>query len=151
MNLQDLYKDIIVDHNKSPRNFRRIAEPTHQAEGFNPLCGDKLKLYLTVRDGVIEDVAFEGSGCAISVASASLLTEALRGKKPAEAEIMFERMRTLFTDSDAPVDIDVLGKLAALGGVRAYPSRVKCAALSWHALHAALNPDESAQAAASTE
>lgn len=144
MDLQDLYKEIIVDHNRSPRNFRRIEHPTHQAEGFNPLCGDKLHLYLTVEGDTITDIAFEASGCAISVASASLLTEALKGQSVADADTLFERMRTLFTDQDQVPDIDELGKLAALGGVRQYPSRIKCANLSWHALHAALTDTDSA-------
>ncbi len=148
MDVQDLYKEIIVDHNRSPRNFRRIEAPTHQAEGFNPLCGDKLCLYLTVDGNTIRDVAFEGSGCAISVASASMLTEALIGKNVDEAEALFERMRQLFTDQGEQADLDALGKLAALGGVRQYPSRIKCANLSWHALHAALSPDTNS---ASTE
>ncbi|MFK8017233.1 MAG: Fe-S cluster assembly sulfur transfer protein SufU [Gammaproteobacteria bacterium] len=139
MDVQDLYKEIIVDHNRSPRNFRRIDEPTHQAEGFNPLCGDKLKLYLTVDSDVIKDIAFEGSGCAISVASASMLTEALLGKNIDDAGRLFERMRALFTEQGDQENLDELGKLAALGGVRQYPSRIKCANLSWHALHAALD------------
>ena len=139
MDVQDLYKDIIVDHNRSPRNFRRIESPTHQAEGFNPLCGDKLNLTMTVDGDTITDIAFEGSGCAISVASASMLTEALQGKKIDEAQQLFERMRTLFTDQGDQNNLDELGKLAALGGVRQYPSRIKCANLSWHALRAALD------------
>jgi nitrogen fixation NifU-like protein len=149
MDVQDLYKEIIVDHNRSPRNFRRIDAPTHQAEGFNPLCGDKLHLYLTIDGDTISDIAFEGSGCAISVASASMMTDALRGKSVDEAQQLFERMRALFTDQGEQGDLDALGKLAALGGVRQYPSRIKCANLSWHALHAALTAD--AAATASTE
>lgn len=148
MDVQDLYKEIIVDHNRSPRNFRRIDEPTHDAEGFNPLCGDKLHLYLVIDGDTIRDIAFEGSGCAISVASASMLTEALRGKSVDEAQRLFERMRALFTDQGEQADLDALGKLAALGGVRQYPSRIKCANLSWHALHAALTQKSDA---ASTE
>lgn len=148
MDVQDLYKEIIVDHNRSPRNFRRIEQPTHHAEGFNPLCGDKLHLYLTVDGDTIKDIAFEGSGCAISVASASMLTEALRGKSIDEAQQLFERMRALFTDQGEQDDLDALGKLAALGGVRQYPSRIKCANLSWHALHSALTTNA---APASTE
>ncbi len=151
MDLKDLYQEIIVDHNRSPRNFRRLDDATHRAEGFNPLCGDKLTLYLRIVDDRIEDVSFEGSGCAISVASASLLTEALIGKTPDQADALFARMRDLFTDSEAEPDTEALGKLAALGGVRAYPSRVKCASLSWHALHAALESDASDAASASTE
>ena len=151
MDLQDLYKDIIVDHNRSPRHFGKLEEPTHRAEGFNPLCGDRLTLYLRVIDGVIEDIAFEGSGCAISVASASLLTEALLGKTPAEADALFAKMRMLFTGEKVPDDLTELGKLAALAGVRAYPSRVKCANLSWHALHKALESGTGELATAKTE
>ena len=119
MDLQELYQEIIVDHNRSPRNFGRLDDATHSAEGFNPLCGDRLTLYLKVADDRIEGVSFEGSGCAISVASASLLTEAVVGKSPVEAERLFERMRALFTDEGAAADVGELGKLAALGGVRA--------------------------------
>ena len=152
MDVQDLYKEIIVDHNRSPRNFRRIESPTHCAEGFNPLCGDKLNLYLTVDGNVITDIAFEGAGCAISIASASLLTEALKGQSVDDATVLFERMRRLFVEQDDPDDLGALGKLAALGGVRQYPSRIKCANLSWHALHAALESSEAdASASASTE
>lgn len=147
MDLTDLYQQIIVDHNRSPRNFRRIENPTREAEGFNPLCGDKLKLYLQLDGNVVSDAAFEGSGCAISVASASLMTEALIGKDVAEAEALFQTMRDLFQSGDAEVDLDALGKLGALAGVRAFPSRIKCANLCWHALHAALDERD----AASTE
>lgn len=136
MDLGDLYQEIIIDHNRSPRNFRRLEAPTHQAEGFNPLCGDRLTLYLRLRDGVIEEAGFEGQGCAISVASASLMTEALRGRTEEEARRLFERFHEMVT-SDAPADA-ALGKLAALAGVRAYPSRIKCATLCWHAMQSAL-------------
>lgn len=139
MDLQSLYHEIIVDHNRRPRNFRRIENPTRTSEGHNPLCGDKIKLYVELEDGVIRDVSFEGSGCAISMASASLLTERLKGRSEAEAEELFSEMQRLLTsDTEEEVDTDKLGKLASLGGVRAYPSRVKCATLSWHTLHAAL-------------
>lgn len=136
MDLGDLYQEIIIDHNRSPRNFRRVEAPTHQAEGFNPLCGDRLTLYLRLREGVIEEVGFEGQGCAISVASASLMTEALKGKTEEEARRLFERFHELVT-RDVPADA-ALGKLAALTGVRAYPSRIKCATLCWHAMQSAL-------------
>lgn len=143
MDLQSLYHEIIVDHNRRPRNFRRIENPTRMSEGHNPLCGDKLKLYLELEDGVIRDVAFEGSGCAISMASASLLTERLKGRTEAEAEELFDEMHRLLTsDTDEEADTEKLGKLASLGGVRAYPSRVKCASLSWHTLHAALEGED---------
>jgi nitrogen fixation NifU-like protein len=151
MELADLYKDLIIDHNKSPRNFRRIEPCDHKADGFNPLCGDKLTVYLTLDDAGerITDVAFEGAGCAISVASASLMTEHLKGRTVAEARKLFEDMHALLTEADADVDPASLGKLAALSGVRAYPSRVKCASLCWHTVTAALEakPD----AAVSTE
>jgi nitrogen fixation NifU-like protein len=148
MDLKDLYQDLIIDHNRKPRNFRRLADADHQAEGFNPLCGDKLTLYLRMNGDRIEDVAFEGSGCAISVASASLMTEQLKGKTEADARALFERVHALLTGaSDA--DAAALGKLAALAGVRAYPTRVKCATLCWHTLTAAL--DQRAGSPVSTE
>lgn len=139
MDLKSLYQDVIVDHNKSPRNFRRIEDATRQAEGYNPLCGDRLTVYLHVSDGVIEDVSFEGEGCAISTASASLMTEYLKGKTEDEAEALFRDMRDLLTRDDSGVDVGALGKLAALEGVRDYPMRVKCATLCWHTLHSALH------------
>lgn len=139
MDLKDLYRDVIVDHNRSPRNFRQIKPPRKDAEGFNPLCGDKLHVYISMNDDRIEDISFEGSGCAISVASASLMTEALKGKTEDEARAMFERMHGLLTgDSEAAGDATELGKLAALSGVREYPTRVKCASLCWHTMKAAL-------------
>jgi nitrogen fixation protein NifU and related proteins len=138
MNLADLYRDVIIDHNRNPRNFRKIPPPCSHAEGLNPLCGDKLQVYLKLgADDRIEDVAFEGSGCAISVASASLMTETLRGKTRAEAEDMFARIHGMLTGAEEP-DIGAVGKLAALAGVREYPSRVKCASLCWHTVHSAL-------------
>lgn len=138
MNLGDLYRELIVDHNRSPRNFGRLDPASHEAEGFNPLCGDKLHLYLDVTDDRIADIRFEGSGCAISTASASLMTDAVRGKTTAEADALFARMRALLKGDDT-ADSESLGKLAALGGVRAFPSRIKCANLCWHALHEALH------------
>jgi len=138
MDLKDLYRDVIVDHNRSPRNFREIEPPRHMADGHNPLCGDKLRVYLRLADDVIEDVAFEGSGCAISVASASLMTESLKGKTEAEALALFERMHDLLTGRETGVDPTELGKLAALSGVREYPTRVKCASLCWHTMKTAL-------------
>lgn len=139
MDLKDLYQDVIVDHNRSPRNFRLIEQPTHTADGFNALCGDKLRIYLTVKDGVIEEVCFQGSGCAISVASASLMTERLKGKRVEEAEELYGKMHSLLTERDGGgVEASELGKLAALEGVREYPSRVKCATLCWHTMDAAL-------------
>lgn len=138
MDLYDLYQEVIVDHNRSPRNFGKPEGYNRIAEGFNPLCGDRLTLYLRVDDaGTIEDIAFEGEGCAISVASASLMTERLKGQPVAEAEALFESFRNLVTKADSEPSAD-LGKLAALAGVREFPSRVKCATLCWHALESAL-------------
>ena len=151
MDLRDLYQEIIVDHNRSPRNFRTIDPCTHTAEGFNPLCGDKLSLYLDVKDGIIKDLAFQGSGCAISVASASLMTESLLGKPVSDAKALFERLHEVFTNHEEPEDLEALGKLGALAGVRAYPSRVKCASLSWHALNNALASGGTQPSSASTE
>ncbi|HYW77521.1 MAG TPA: SUF system NifU family Fe-S cluster assembly protein [Gammaproteobacteria bacterium] len=139
--LAALYQDIIIDHNKSPRNFREIPPPRHEADGYNPLCGDRLSVYLTLDGDRISDVSFKGSGCAISVASASLMTEVLKGRTAEEAKALFERMHALLTgQDDGPSDIE-LGKLEALAGVRAYPSRVKCATLAWHTVQSALEDD----------
>lgn len=139
--LSDLYQEVILDHNRRPRNFRAIESPSHHAEGYNPLCGDCLKLYVTVADGVLTDVAFQGSGCAISKASASLMTDALKGKTVAEANVLFERFhRVVTTPPDQPVE--ELGKLSVLAGVREFPVRVKCASLAWHTLKAALGREE---------
>jgi nitrogen fixation NifU-like protein len=139
MDLKDLYRDVIVDHNRHPRNFRTMPDATAHAEGFNPLCGDRLTLYVKLEDGRISDVSFQGSGCAISVASASLLTESVRGHTVPEAEQLFTRMHELLTLENATADPAALGKLAALSGVREFPSRVKCASLCWHTLDAALH------------
>lgn len=139
--LTDLYQEVILDHNRRPRNFRTIAAPSHYAEGYNPLCGDRLNLYVTVADGVLTDVAFQGSGCAISKASASLMTDELKGKTVAEANGLFERFhRVVTTPPDQPVE--ELGKLSVLAGVREFPVRVKCASLAWHTLKAALGREE---------
>jgi nitrogen fixation NifU-like protein len=141
--ISDLYQEVILDHNKRPRNFRTIESPSHHAEGYNPLCGDRLKLYVTVADGVLTDVAFQGSGCAISKASASLMTDVLKGKTVAEANALFERFhRVVTTPPDQPVE--ELGKLSVLAGVREFPVRVKCASLAWHTLKAALGREERA-------
>lgn len=149
MDLKDLYRDVIVDHNRSPRNFRKIAGADRSQEGFNPLCGDKLTVYVMLDGERITDLSFEGSGCAISVASASLMTERLKGKTRADALKLFDEMHELLTSNVAPANADSLGKLAALSGVRDYPSRVKCASLCWHTLKGALADD--GQAAVSTE
>jgi nitrogen fixation protein NifU and related proteins len=139
MDLADLYRDVIVDHNRKPRNFRPMPDADCQAEGFNPLCGDRLTIYVRLEDGVISDVSFQGSGCAISVASASLLTESVKGRSIADAERLFETMHAMLTRDDSDVDVASLGKLGALSGVRAFPARVKCASLCWHTLDAALH------------
>lgn len=134
--INELYQEIILDHSKRPRNFRRLPDANRKAEGYNPLCGDRCKLYLKERSGVIENISFEGGGCAISTSSASLMTEALKGKSVAEAEQMVDRFLALVT-KDQPVPED-LGKLAVFAGVREFPVRVKCATLAWHTLRAAL-------------
>ena len=139
MDLKDLYRDVIVDHNRNPRNFRPMPDADRQAEGFNPLCGDRLTLFVKLDGDRIGDVSFQGSGCAISVASASLLTESVKGRTVAEAERLFTRMHELLTLDDAAADAAALGKLAALSGVREFPARVKCASLCWHTLDAALH------------
>lgn len=138
--LLDLYKEVVIDHGRRPRNFRVIELPSHQANGYNPLCGDRLTLYMLVDDqNVIQDVAFKGSGCAISTASASLLTEHLRGKTVDEAAQVFDHFHRVLTEDGVELDPSLLGKLAALEGVRQYPTRVKCATLAWHTMQAALN------------
>ena len=148
MDLKDLYRDVIVDHNRHPRNFGRLDPADAHADGFNPLCGDRLSVYVNLEGERIREAKFEGSGCAISVASASLLTEAVKGKSRAEVHELFDDVHTLLTQHDASVDAVRLGKLAALGGVREFPARVKCASLCWHTLNAAL---ERATAPVSTE
>ena len=134
--LSDLYQEVILDHNRRPRNFHALADASHTAEGYNPLCGDRLTLYVKVADGVVSDVAFEGAGCAISKASASLMTDAVKGRTVAEAQALFDRFhRMVTTPPEQPVED--LGKLSVLAGVRAFPVRVKCASLAWHTLKAA--------------
>jgi nitrogen fixation NifU-like protein len=144
--LEDLYQELILDHTKRPRNFRDMPDATGYADGHNRLCGDKLRLYIKVADGVITDVSFKGEGCSISRSSASLMTEALKGKTIAQAEELYEKFHHLLTsDDDGGQD---LGKLAAFAGVRKFPVRVKCATLPWHTFQAALKHD---QKPASTE
>ena len=136
--LSELYQELILDHNARPRNFGALEQATHHADGYNPLCGDQLSVGLILdADGRIQDVRFMGKGCAISKASASLMTVALKGKSRAEAQTMFEQFHALVTGHDAPNDA-TLGKLTALAGVREYPMRVKCATLAWHTLRAAM-------------
>jgi nitrogen fixation NifU-like protein len=136
--LRELYQEVIFDHNRRPRNFGKLASANRTAEGFNALCGDRLTLYLEVAGNKIQNVMFEGSGCAISTASASLLTETLKGKSLEEAESLFQGFHRMVTEDDAPVPDD-MGKLTVLAGVREFPARVKCATLSWHTLQAALH------------
>lgn len=134
--LRDLYQELIVDHNKNPRNYGVLADANRRAEGYNPLCGDKVTVYLHVDGDRITDVSFEGAGCAISTASASLMTQAVKGKTVAEAEQLFEAFHAMVTGQDTSAETtERLGKLAVLAGVREYPSRVKCATLAWHTLH----------------
>ena len=133
--IADLYQELIVDHSRRPRNYRRLENATHQAEGFNPLCGDKVKVYVDLENDVVRDISFEGEGCAISKASASLMTETIKGKSKAEVEQLFFRFRDLATGTG---DGSGLGKLAVFSGLRGFPARVKCATLVWHTLHAAL-------------
>ncbi len=146
MDLRALYEEVILDHNRNPRNYPKKPDGSNcSAHGHNPLCGDEVQVHLRVEDGVIRDIGFEGQGCAISTASASLMTEALKGKSKAEAAVLFEALHKLLTDqgcdkSDA--DADSLGKLTVLGGVKEYPMRVKCATLAWHTLQAALEHNE---------
>lgn len=140
--LRDLYQEVIFDHNRHPRNFGKLEGANRFAAGHNPLCGDRLNLYLKVEDGVIVDARFEGVGCAISTASASLMTERLKGMKVDEAEALYGRFHELLTTSTVDADTASLGKLTVLLGVREYPARVKCATLAWHTLHAALGDRE---------
>ena len=135
--LNELYQEVILDHNRRPHNFRIVDTSTAKQEGYNPLCGDRLTLYLTVDNGVIKDAAFQGTGCAISKASASLMTDAIKGKSVDEARELFEQFHDMITSDPAAPAAD-LGKLSALAGVREFPTRVKCASLAWHTMKAAV-------------
>jgi nitrogen fixation NifU-like protein len=137
--LRDLYQEIILDHNKAPRNFRTIADPDRRVEAFNPLCGDHYTIYLKLRDGVIADVSFEGAGCAISKASASIMSTMVKGKTKEQADALFELFHRLVTGGKvSPEEVASIGKLAAFENVSEFPARVKCASLAWHTLHAAV-------------
>ena len=136
--LRDLYQEVILDHNKNPHNFGELAGADRHADGFNPLCGDKLVVYVNLDGDMITDVRFEGSGCAISKASASLMTDSVKGKTLVETRELFDRFLNLVTDGDVADDDEALGKLAVFAGVRDYPTRVKCASLAWHTLRAAV-------------
>ena len=137
--LKDLYQEVIVDHNRNPRNFGKLENADYELEGFNPLCGDRLTLYIKMDGDRIENISFDGTGCAISVASASLMTEAMKGKTKQEADQIFTDFHHLITGKNADPDMEKLGKLATLAGVRDYPTRVKCATLCWHTLNSLLH------------
>ena len=141
--VHDLYQEIILDHSKRPRNCHAMDDANHKAEGFNPLCGDHFTVYVDVKDGAINDIGFQGSGCAISKASASMMTQMLKGKTETEAEGVFTKFHDLVT-GHATGDGQDLGKLAVFAGVSEFPLRVKCATLAWHALRAALKGDQEA-------
>lgn len=142
--LSDLYQEVILEHNKNPRNFREIAGADRTADGNNPLCGDALRVYVDLDGDTVKDVAFKGSGCAISKASASMMTQVVKGKSKEEAEVIFDEFHRMVTgDLDIETDENQLGKLKIFAGVLEFPARVKCASLSWHTLHAALQGDES--------
>jgi nitrogen fixation NifU-like protein len=143
--LQELYREVILDHNRTPRNFGELKDATRVIDGVNPLCGDKMTLYVKLRAGRVEDISFKGTGCAISVASSSLMTERVKGRTVAETLALFDQVHDLLTGEDLHVHVEELDKLAALGGVREYPTRVKCASLAWHALKAAIADDEAKQ------
>lgn len=138
--LSELYQQVILDHNKKPRNFRKLENANHSAEGFNPLCGDHLTVYLDVEDDAVKEIAFEGSGCAISKAAASMMTQAVKGKSRKQAEELFSEFHSMVTgEFDEENEENKLGNLKVFAGVREFPVRVKCATLPWHTLHAALN------------
>ena len=141
IDLRDLYQEIIIDHNRNPRHCYVMDNPTVEAEGYNPLCGDKLTVYLLLVDGMVDDISFTGCGCAISQASASLMTDAMMGKTIQEAHALFETFHRMLT-SDDDIQSMTMDKLTVLAGVRAYPARVKCATLAWHTLEAALKKEK---------
>jgi nitrogen fixation NifU-like protein len=141
--LRELYQQVILDHNKSPRNFKKLETANRSAEGYNPLCGDKIDIYLDVEDKIVKDISFQGSGCAISKASASLMSTVVKGKSIEEAKKIFEKFHDLITGKLGEEDsIEELGKLAVLAGVKEFPIRVKCASLAWHTMISAINKEE---------
>jgi nitrogen fixation NifU-like protein len=141
--LNDLYQQVILDHNKKPRNYHGMEHASGKSEGYNPLCGDRIIIYVKVEGNRIQDISFEGSGCAISKASASLMTESVKGKSKEETEALFDRVHRMLTAGpDASIDVQGLGKLAAFSGVREFPVRVKCATLAWHTLNSALKGEQ---------
>lgn len=137
--LRDLYQEVILDHNKAPRNFRELDGADRRADGDNPLCGDRLTVFVKLDGNTITEASFVGSGCAISKASASLMTDAVKGKSVPAARQLFEQFHEMVTDRSVPADSETLGKLVVFEGVRDYPARVKCASLAWHTLHAAID------------
>jgi|SRR5260370_36571791 nitrogen fixation NifU-like protein len=139
--LRELYQEVILEHNKHPRNFREMATANHKVEGFNPLCGDHFTIYVDLEEGAIRDISFQGTGCAISKASASMMTQTLKGKSASDAEAMFSKFHDLVTGHGSG---DEMGKLAVFSGVSEFPLRVKCATLAWHALRAALQGKDEA-------
>lgn len=141
MDLRELYQEVIIDHNRNPRNHRAIDNPTSQARGFNPLCGDKLTVYVQIADNIVQDISFVGCGCAISQASASLMTDAMKGKTLADAHQLFDHFHMMLT-TDQDISELALDKLTVLAGVRTFPARVKCATLAWHTLDAALKQED---------
>jgi nitrogen fixation protein NifU and related proteins len=140
--LRDLYQEVIFDHNRNPRNFRVMANADRKVDGFNPLCGDRLTLFLKMDGDKIVDASFQGSGCAISTASVSLMTEIIKNKTEAEAEALFKIFHEMTTGKEEQIQLEAVGKLAVLAGVREYPARVKCATLAWHTLDAALKNEQ---------
>jgi len=136
--LGDLYQEVILDHNRQPRNFGALPGANRAAEGFNPLCGDRVTVELNVQDGIVKDIRFQGSGCAISKASASMMTESMKGRTQAAAEALFQQFHSLLTGEQAAPDEAALGKLVVFSGVKEFPVRVKCATLAWHTLRSAL-------------
>jgi nitrogen fixation NifU-like protein len=136
--LTDLYQEILLEHNSKPRNYRKLDDATNSAEGYNPLCGDQYTVYLKLDGGVVQDIGFQGSGCAISKASASMLTQQIKGMTVEQAQNLFHEVHRMLTEPGAPLDSDLLDELETLSGVSAYPTRIKCAVLVWHTLLAAL-------------
>ena len=139
--LSDLYQEILLEHNSKPHNFKKVEEATQTADGYNPLCGDQITLYLKVVDGLIDDVGFQGSGCAISRASASMMTQSIKGQSVEKAHEIFNAFHHMITEPGAELDLDTLGDLETLSGVNEFPTRIKCAILAWHTMKAALAGD----------
>jgi len=148
--LGDLYQEVILEHSKAPRNFRRVTSANHEAEGYNPLCGDRCSIFIDMDGDAIKEIGFQGSGCAISRASASMMTQMVKGKTKSEAVKLFEQFHGLVTGKDEATKADDLGKMAVFAGVSKFPARVKCATLAWHTLQSALE-DEKMQEPVSTE